>query len=745
MIEPDANPAPSGPHPPGKTLVIHIGDHKTGSTSIQYAFARAQVTLPGASVFYRGKMNHSFLRAHCEAFARPGPSDERKQAIKALRKLARRIDAAPDQFCLLSAESLEGVDPAAFRTMVDRFFAPVVEHIRIIAYVRPHAARFLSNYAEQIKIGSFDGDLDAYFTRIHDKNRLHYLPRFQAWREQFGARFVLRPMIREQLADGSVLHDFIRHGLGCGEFQIAATDQANASLCLEDLMRLKVLQSHQMHHPQKLRHALGWEFARVLGDHPDPDPRTRLQLHKAIAERLCTTYLDDARAIDRAFFDGAPLLENELNNARQGAREDAQPVDPPAHLGADELRGLNALSAMVAGMAENQTGNWPGFFRQRHIATLKQSAQGLKTPPESTLKRQKTLIFHIGDHKTGTSSIQYAFARGQVHLDNHSVFYPTERDHNGLKKHIRDYRSARDRGDSDSAGHRAITRLARAVHQSDADFVLISGESLEMIDPALFHEVVTTFFGDVADEIRVVAYVRPHASRILAKYGEHIKIGLPNIDLEWFFHQTLNAPKHRFFAPRFQAWRTHFGDQFTLRPFLHEQLECGSVLDDFIRHGLGVAEYEITGQATANESPSVEDLMRLKVLHSGLLFQSAEERHALGWEFSRVVTALPAPQTRTRLGLHKPLAEEIRATYLEDARAVDRAFFGAEPLLETALDTAVNAAVDEVQSSEPADFLSNSEIRSLSLLTDIIAGMLENDAGGWTGFWRSKRIAALHL
>ena len=50
-------PSSSAGH--GKTLIVHVGDHKTGSTSIPNAFASGRVTLPGHSVLYPGNLDHN--------------------------------------------------------------------------------------------------------------------------------------------------------------------------------------------------------------------------------------------------------------------------------------------------------------------------------------------------------------------------------------------------------------------------------------------------------------------------------------------------------------------------------------------------------------------------------------------------------------------------------------------------------------------------------------------------------------
>lgn len=356
--------------PACKLLVVHIGDHKTGSTSIQYAFARGEVAVEGAPVAYPAELNHSFLRKQCTQWAR-GKGPGREAAEQAFTRLARRIAGAGAPAALISAESLENVPAEVLRDVLERFFAPVAETIRVVAYVRPHAARFLSNYAEQVKIGSFDGGLDAYFDHLQGNARLEYAPRFSAHAACQGENFVLRPMIRDQLRSGSVLEDFIHHAFGPQARVTAPAAPANESLCLEDLMRLKLLQSHQRAQNQKLRHALGWEFARLVATLPPPARRSKLVLPKGIADRLHAACFSDARALDAAFFAGQPLMERELDAARDGAPDTAQPLDPEAVLDPEELRALTLMARLAAGLLEQDGVNWVQVLRGKRVAAVR--------------------------------------------------------------------------------------------------------------------------------------------------------------------------------------------------------------------------------------------------------------------------------------------------------------------------------------------------------------------------------------
>jgi len=357
-------------------------------------------------------------------------------------------------------------------------------------------------------------------------------------------------------------------------------------------------------------------------------------------------------------------------------------------------------------------------------------------------KRHKTLVFHIGDHKTGSTAIQLAFAQRQVALKNQSVFYPARLASNALKVHFRAYA-----GPSSHPAHGRAVKifkdLASEIRNADTDFCLISAEAFEEIDAKVFLDIVTTFFTGAADEIRIIAYVRPHAARVMSSFAERIKVGGlwaidggPQIVFDRMFHENIFP-----YQARFAALREQFGAAFLLRPMIRGQLVKGSVVDDFIHHAFAAPEFRLIGAAAANETPDLESLMRLKVLHTQCQNRPKNQRLALGWEFARVAASLPPLENRTRLRLHKALAHDIHAACLADARAVDQQFFDAMPLLETELHNALEGAANTPQSTKPGDYLSPSEIRSLTILSKIISTMLENQNGDWPGFLHNKRVA----
>lgn len=355
--------------PASKTLILHVGDHKTGSTTIQNAFAAHRVRLKGRKLLYPGNLNHNYLREHMSALDRTGKDKAGKQGQPNVARLRQMIEQTDADFILLSGESFEGFDPAALKALLQQHFAPLVREIRIIAYVRPHASRLLSTYAEQCKIGWYSGSLDAFFAKA--SKRFAYHPRLAAWRSQFGNGFIVRPMIRDELRNGDILEDFIVSAFGDGEYDVQPVRASNESLGLEDLVMLRHVQSHLKKIGKGAKLGLGWDFAAHAGALPSPRAQTRLQLHRALTERIQQSYEADAQKIDAAFFDNRGLFVQALDQAVSAALPEPQSLAPCDYFSPEELRNMSVLAETLCSLLMAPKTNWASLFRQRRVDAIR--------------------------------------------------------------------------------------------------------------------------------------------------------------------------------------------------------------------------------------------------------------------------------------------------------------------------------------------------------------------------------------
>ena len=293
-----------------KSLVLHIGDPKTGTSSIQEVL-RSRLYETAVHVDYTEQLN-SFPLAN--ALWDPKKADTRAPRYT---RLAAWLAASDADMAVVSAEQFFRVDPTVLHATLNEFLPDYAQTIRVIAYVRPHASRLLSAYMQRTKAGLFNGDLATFFDRTKREDLLIYAPRFQTWRDTFGPRFTLRPMIREHLRDGDVVTDFLDYALNGAPFTLSGPVQANASLPLECLIGLREVQG------VLTRNAVATATQHSVGDHISRtlsrligSTGTRLHLPQDLYQAVKDYCVADAAALDAAFFD-LPLMTRALQEAGQ--------------------------------------------------------------------------------------------------------------------------------------------------------------------------------------------------------------------------------------------------------------------------------------------------------------------------------------------------------------------------------------------------------------------------------------------
>lgn len=335
------------PHYDGR-LIVHTGDHKTGTTTIQESLARGDVTLSEGRLAYplgKTQFNHNgLLRRHKAgpfSFAHSVPVDD------AFAKFARRSRKIGADVTVLSAEQLESVRPDALESVLKHHGLPFeAERLMVITYLRPHIPRVISGLAERIKIGWVPAN-PWRNVEARARMRLRYNARLTAWGKVFGPAHIVRPALRAELVGGDALEDFLATALGPKAAHIAPPNPhakaRNESLGIEDLMRLHVIHQSLPGLGRTDHHLLGWYLAQEIDTLRAPGgPVTRLRAHKSLALRLRRAFRADARKVDEGWFDGRPLFATALDEAVSTALPKRQPLHPGAWLDAGEISALRA-------------------------------------------------------------------------------------------------------------------------------------------------------------------------------------------------------------------------------------------------------------------------------------------------------------------------------------------------------------------------------------------------------------------
>lgn len=372
-------------------LIFHIGQHKTGSTSIQTAFAQKAIHVEGATILYPSRLNHNYMRRQIETFAKTGKMPPGIPMAPSLGRLAEDLPGSDADYLVLSAESMEGIDVAAFKSALDHFLLPHTDGRSIICYVRPHAPRVLSSFCENLKIGNFRGTLAQFQTRCRKADRFQYVRKMAEWTAAFQDDLIVRPMARHTVRNGSVVEDFA-HVAFDGDRNAITFDPvatANESLSVEDLVLIRLLHEQTGTKANSASLRLGWEMARLLDGEVINGPRTKPALHKQLAETMRKDYLADAQEMDRRYCPDNPLFVPELDKAVETAVAREQSYDPQDYFSPAALREITGLARLSAEMLQNNGGHWRQFMTTL-TGSAKEPAKGGKAAAAGKAKPAKT-------------------------------------------------------------------------------------------------------------------------------------------------------------------------------------------------------------------------------------------------------------------------------------------------------------------------------------------------------------------
>lgn len=139
---------------PAGTRLLHVGPHKTGTSSVQSAFHLARATLAAQGVRYAGPNRHP-VRAAQAAIARDQAGERRgadlARPIRPWRNLLRDIERTPEARVVISSEWFADATPEAARRIVAEL-GPSRTHV--VVTLRPLTRILPSQWQQYVQAGS---------------------------------------------------------------------------------------------------------------------------------------------------------------------------------------------------------------------------------------------------------------------------------------------------------------------------------------------------------------------------------------------------------------------------------------------------------------------------------------------------------------------------------------------------------------------------------------------------------------
>ena len=344
----------------------------------------------------------------------------------------------------------------------------------------------------------------------------------------------------------------------------------------------------------------------------------------------------------------------------------------------------------------------------------------------------RELVFHLGDRKTGSTSIQATLRSQNWEGGGSTIGYPARLHCGEVAKSLAGRLL---KGD----GNRPIRKLRERVNANQADIAVISSEDFEVVDAQRLAGMLDQYFTEFRHDTRLIAYVRPHADRILSSYSERVKLGLVDESLETFVESVIRNRRFQY-HDRFRKWRSVFGDRFELRPMIRANLHMNCVVRDFLSFTLQSTDFKLLSEPASNTSLSVKDLAMLIELHRQIGSSPAERTslQSVGRNLGIVLSEMPMDGW-PRVTFNHALSRKVIEAHREDAERLDTAFFADFPM-SGALEASSAKAVDALPSILPEDNFSPAELRMLRVWAKMIGQMYRINPKGWSRHFSLLRL-----
>lgn len=184
-----------------KTIFIHIGSHKTGTTAIQKFLSMNREVLAGKGYLYPGRaLDHSDIPRNLRFSS---PDLLRNDPDLEINRIFQEIRQADQEHVILSSEIFETQGPLPLSAYTGDEF-----RMQIICYVRRQDERIESKYSQVVKHNFVRDSITGYIGSGYFQ-RTDYRKVLEPWKDVYGKENIIVRGFEAEQMPGGIYHDFL--------------------------------------------------------------------------------------------------------------------------------------------------------------------------------------------------------------------------------------------------------------------------------------------------------------------------------------------------------------------------------------------------------------------------------------------------------------------------------------------------------------------------------------------------------
>lgn len=190
-----------------KKVILHIGRHKTGTSSLQKSLSENTELLKKNGFVYptenfcQGYGHHKLANALCRGNTKNKSNFELKELLEGLSRVLSNIEVGQSETLVLSSEAFQNCDPKLIR----QFFDDSEFEVNVVCYLREQIGYIASAYNQKVHATEYHQSVDTFYADFN----ADYTDFVENWVKFFpSSRF--RVFDKVFLENGDILDDFWR-------------------------------------------------------------------------------------------------------------------------------------------------------------------------------------------------------------------------------------------------------------------------------------------------------------------------------------------------------------------------------------------------------------------------------------------------------------------------------------------------------------------------------------------------------